>query len=747
VQLNPEQQAAVDHRGAPLLVLAGAGTGKTRVITHRVAALLAEGVPAWRILAVTFTNKAAAEMRERIHKLCADVPEVERLWVGTFHSIAARILRRYGTAVGLSRNFVIYDTDDQLRVMRRALKELNFDERQVAPRAVLNHLDRAKNRGLPISRLERLGIEEPALSFSKRGGQRYQQLVRAADAADFGDLLVLAVELLEQAGQGAPGAQLADLDPVLGLKRRFLHVVVDEYQDTNPVQARMVELLAERAELVVVGDDDQAIYGWRGADVSQILGYPEAHPGCRLIRLEQNYRSTGHILRCADAIIRRNAGRLGKSLWSELGDGARVQVRQLPDEHAEARFVVDQILDALNEDVPPHEIAVFYRTHAQSRVIEEALTGSAIRYAVYGGLSFFERREIRDLIAYLRLLTNPASDVDFERIVNVPPRKIGDTTVGGLKAHAAAHGLALLACLSELDKTGLPAAACRRLTGFAALMQQLAAAHAEGLPLGELASLVLTLTGYREMLAAEDTEEATERLENLQEFVGALAEFSAEYPDQTLADYLEQVSLASDSDRKTDQARSVRLMTIHSAKGLEFTRVMLTGMEEGVFPHMRSLQDPTQMEEERRLAYVAVTRAKRGLFVTWTARRTLYGQTSVGDASRFVRELPAESVNRGRTTTPAVRQEPTWNSDIVYDADVPPPPGEADRASSQPLRRRRPAQDDDDTPLFIGMAFRHAKFGPGELIAWDGVGADLKLHLRFADSATRVILARFCEPL
>jgi DNA helicase-2/ATP-dependent DNA helicase PcrA len=749
VQLNPEQQAAVDHRGTPLLVLAGAGTGKTRVITHRVAALLAEGVPAWRILAVTFTNKAAAEMRERIHQLCSEVPEVERLWVGTFHSIAARILRRHGTAVGLSKNFAIYDTDDQMKVMRNALKALNIDSERISPRAVLTHLDRAKNRGLPISRLEQLGLEEPIGSLSKRAGLRYEQMVRAADAADFGDLLVLAVELLANAGQAAPGSQLADLDPALGLKRRFWHVVVDEYQDTNPVQARLVELLSERAQLVVVGDDDQAIYGWRGADVSQILGFPDAHPGCRMIRLEQNYRSTGHILRCADAIIRRNAGRLGKSLWSELGDGARVQVRQLPDEPSEARFVVDQILDALAEDIPAHEVAVFYRTHAQSRVIEEALTGSAIRYAVYGGLSFFERREIKDLLGYLRLLTNPASDVDFERIVNVPPRKIGDTTVGALKAHAAANNISLLATLAELDKTGLSTAATRRLVGFASLMQQLAEAHAAGTPLGELASLVLTLTGYREMLAAEDTEEATERLENLQEFVGALGEFSAEYPDQTLSDYLEQVSLtgAGDTDRKADQARSVRLMTIHSAKGLEFTRVILTGMEEGVFPHNRSLQDPKQMEEERRLAYVAVTRAKRQLVVTWCARRSLYGQTSVGDASRFVRDMPPESTGRGRSAPPP-RQETSWNSDIVYDADSEPMPARSQRGgASQPVRRRRPAAEDEGGSLFIGMAFRHAKFGPGELIAWDGAGADLKLHLRFPDSATRVILARFCEPM
>ncbi|MBL9107537.1 MAG: UvrD-helicase domain-containing protein [Myxococcales bacterium] len=744
MQLNREQQAAVDHRGTPLLVLAGAGTGKTRVITHRVAALLAEGVPAWRILAVTFTNKAAAEMRERILRLCADVPEVERMWVGTFHSIAARILRRHGTAVGLSRSFTIYDTEDQMKVMRRALKDLDIDSDQASPRAILTHLDRAKNRGLPISRLEKLGIDEPILSYSKRAGQRYEKLVRDADAADFGDLLTLTVELLERAGQAAPGSQLADLDPALGLKKRFWHVVVDEYQDTNPVQARMVELLSEKAELVVVGDDDQSIYGWRGADVSQILGFPDAHAGCRLIRLEQNYRSTGHILRCADAVIRKNAGRLGKTLWSDLGDGARVQIRQLRDERAEAGFVVQQIFDGLNEDIPAHEIAVFYRTHAQSRALEEALSHNAVRYSVYGGPSFYSRREIKDLLAYLRLLINPASDEDFMRIVNVPSRKIGDTTVTRLREFAAGKGMALLPSLALLDTPGvtseLGAAACKRLAGFRELMAGFAASHAAGRPLGALAEEILASIHYIEVLKTEETEEAEERVDSLEELVGALHRFGETHPGQGLAEFLEQVSLATDADRNSEHVQGVRLMTIHSAKGLEFTRVILTGMEENVFPHVRSIHDATQMEEERRLAYVAVTRAKRDLIITWTEERFLNNQRNVSSLSRFVRDLPAESVDRGRTARQASRAS-SWNSDIVYDGD---------EAPAAPVRRRPAAAASSSSAgpgVFVGMAVRHAQFGTAEVVGWDGAGSTLKLYLRFADSATRVILARFCEPL
>ena len=764
MKLNPVQQAAVEHRGAPLLVLAGAGTGKTRVITHRVAALLDEGVPAWRILAVTFTNKAAAEMRARIEALCgAAHPDVSQLWVGTFHSICARILRRNGEPVGLSRNFAIYDTDDQMRLMKRVFKELNRDEERLTPRAVLGYLDQLKNRGLTIDDLPQIGLEGFMLKIVGQLARRYEELLRAADAADFGDLLVLAVKLLEQAGsqQPRPGAQLMDVDPVVGLRRRFLHVVVDEYQDTNPVQARLVELLAGRAELCVVGDDDQAIYGWRGADVTQILGFPDRNPGCELIRLEQNYRSTGHILRCADAIIRRNEGRLGKTLWSDLGDGEKVFVKECQDERDEAAQVVDQIYDALNEDVPPEEIAVFYRTHAQSRVIEQALADRGLRYAIYGGLGFFERKEIKDVLAYMRLLLNPASDLDFARVVNEPARGIGDTTVGRLTALAGEKGIPLLQVAREPEGAGVSGAAAKRLAGFVAMIARLAARLREGLPLGALVEEVLEETGYRAALESEDSEEAQARLENLAEFVQALTEFSEEHPDQTLADYLEGVSLiaGADGSGRGGDAKAVRLMTIHSAKGLEFEKVILTGMEEKVFPHSRVIQceeearaegrglrpaERSQLEEERRLAYVAVTRAKRQLVITWARRRRLYNQEFVGSPSRFIRELPPDAV-RGRVPGAPIRREapppapprPSWNSDIVYD-----------EGHAAPAPRRRPVAAESDGPaLFVGMAVRHRQYGEGQLLGWDGAGPNLKLHLRFASIGTKTILARFCEPL
>ncbi|MDC0675641.1 ATP-dependent helicase [Nannocystis radixulma] len=779
MQLNPAQQAAVDHRGSPLLVLAGAGTGKTRVITHRVAALMDEGVPPWRILAVTFTNKAAAEMRARMEKMCEGKVDVSQLWVGTFHSISARILRRHGESVGLSRNFAIYDTDDQTRLMKRVFKEMNRDDEQIKPRAILGHLDQLKNRGLTIDQVDQLGLEGFMTRLVALLGRRYQELLRAADASDFGDLLVLAVKLLEKAGteQPRPGAQLVDVDPVVGLKRRFLHVVVDEYQDTNPVQARLVELLSQRAQLCVVGDDDQAIYGWRGADVSQILGFPDRQPGCELIRLEQNYRSTGHILHCADAIIRRNEGRLGKTLWSELGDGALVVLRACEDEREEARFVVNEILDALNEDIPPEEIAVFYRTHAQSRVIEQQLTDNGMRYAIFGGLGFFERKEIKDALAYLRLLQNPASDLDFTRIVNEPARGIGDTTVGRLTALAANRNVALLEVARNPEEAGVSGAAAKRLALFVAMIDELTARLHAGTPLGQLAAEVLERTGYRDALVQEGSEESEARVENLDEFVGALTEFAQDNPEQTLADYLEQVSLVSDADGGgRGEVRAVRLMTIHSAKGLEFEKVILTGMEEKVFPHSRSIageeaareegrrlrpEERAQLEEERRLAYVAVTRAKRQLVVTYARRRRLYNQEFIGTPSRFVRDLPPDSV-RGRVPgvvrreAPAVpaqlqamlssppprpaapARERSWNSDIVYDEGV---------AARPAARTRAPIASDDAPSLYKGMQVRHRQYGEGTLVGWDGTGSNLKLAINFPGVGVKTILARFCEPL
>ncbi len=730
--LNPEQQRAVVHRGGPVLVLAGAGTGKTRVITHRVAALLEEGIAPWQILAVTFTNKAAAEMRERIGRLCED--ELRGLWVGTFHSICARILRQHGETLGLSRNFGIYDASDQRTLMTRVLKDQRVSDKLFTPMGVLSHIDKAKNQGLGHAGLEQMGVFEPQLSIVRAAWQEYERRLRAADAADFGDLLVLAVELLRKAG-GEGRGQLGDLDPVVRLRRRFSHVVVDEYQDTNPVQASLVDLLSGQAQLCVVGDDDQAIYGWRGADVAQILSFPERHTGCEVIRLEQNYRSTTHILTCADAIIRRNSGRLGKTLWSDLGPGARVRLVAHEDERAEARRVAGEIANVIAEGEPPDEIAVFYRTHAQSRALEEALRREGVHYRIVGGTRFFDRMEVKDLIAYLRVLVTRSSDLDLLRIINRPGRGIGNKTVEKLAAWAHANGTSLWDALEHAQEAGLGTAARRRVAAVAELMNGLAA-DTQGLRLDEIAEEVLERSGYREALAANDDIESVGRLENLQEFSGALAEFAIEEPESSLAEYLELVSLATNEDEAATEG--ITLMTVHSAKGLEFDFVYVTGMEERVFPHARSLDDPVAMEEERRLAYVAVTRARRHLTMSYTARRFLYGSTQVNQPSRFVGELPLEAIEEfgaARRRPRASREEfaevapaaPDWDDDIELDQEY--------------------VAESEGVSLYVGMPVRHRKFGVGDLVGWNGVGDNLKLVLRFPQHGQKTILARFCEPV
>ena len=873
MSLNPAQQAAVDHRGGPLLVLAGAGTGKTRVLTHRVASLLDDGVPAWRILAVTFTNKAAAEMRERIEAIAGDIHDVRGLWVGTFHSICARILRRWGRPVGLSPNFVIYDSADQMAVMKRAFADLNISaskDSSVTPKSVLGHLDTLKNRGHGIERLDDLRIDEPMRTLTYNAMQRYERLVRAGDAADFGDLLILAVKLLRKANMAAPsrprpaatqprgqpqgqsqgqprgqrggtrlvarrakpkpppaepepqtslplstfaeglagmidfsappaaaptpasgspaaggtpteeappgaeasaaaqaGGQLAafaaaaadDLEAVARLRRRFAHILVDEFQDTNPVQAELVDLLATFAELCVVGDDDQSIYGWRGADVSQILNFPDHHSECEVIALEQNYRSTTRILDGANAIISRNHSRFGKQLRSELGEGEPIRVLTTLDEVDEARTIAGLIAEDIQAGADPAEIAVFYRTHALSRALEEALIRRQVQYTIYGGLRFFDRKEIKDLLAYLRLMVNPGSDVDLLRVINVPSRKIGKTTIDRLVARATAKGVSVYEVLTpeEAAAAGLGSTAARRVVGFRQLLDGLREAT-EGKGLGEIADSILMVTGYREPLAREETDEARDRLENLQEFVGELTIFSEEQPDQTLADYLEQVALMSAVDGEDDGLSSITLMTVHSAKGLEFTHVYLTGMEERVFPHARVIDDPEEMEGERRLAYVAVTRAKRRLMITWARGRRLYGQTQEGVLSRFVRELPAPatatlSTPKARISAPAPmaeswspsfsrrpvakKPEASWDSDIVYDDAALAAEAYADAA---------PPDTGEGVPLYVGMKVRHRKFGVADVVGWSGNGDDLKLSLRFPKHGIKTIMARFCEP-
>lgn len=730
-------------------MLAGAGTGKTRVITHRVASLLEEGVPAWRILAVTFTNRAAREMRERIAALCPDEAQVREMWVGTFHSICVRILRRHGDVLGLTPRFTIYDTGDQSSVMARVLKDLNVSDRLYSPRGVLGHIDRAKNLGLGPDELDPLDLVEPVRSVVAKAYALYQERLRASDAVDFGDLLLHTVNLLRRAERPKEG-QLADLDPMLHLARRFQHIVVDEFQDTNPVQAELVDRLATRAELCVVGDDDQSIYGWRGADVAQILRFADRHPGTQTIRLEQNYRSTMNILRCADAVIGKNRGRLGKTLWSELGDGDPVRVMMLGTERDEGRFIAQRVRSAIDEGAEAEDIAIFYRTHAQSRVIEDEVRRAGLFCRLVGGVAFYERQEIKDVLSYLTVLDNPRSDAHLLRILNRPARGIGATSQAKVVELAAARGCSVWEVLERVDEVGLGRSAARKIEAFVALLRELQE-EATRTRLDDLVLRIVEATGYRERLALEDSEESAARLENLQELFGNVAEFVQEVPEGTIAEYLELVSLVGGEHREGDSGRAVTLMTIHSAKGLEFEHVYLTGMEERVFPHARVLDDPTQMEEERRLAYVALTRAKRHLVLTMTARRRLYGQLQVGQPSRFVLDLPAECIARIDTQrptaparpVPAARPRSEWQDDIVYDASVDVPDVVPDLADHDVA----PPPEGDAVPLYVGMLVRHKLYGTAEVLGWSGSGERLKLQLRLPTREVKTIMARFVEPL
>ncbi len=738
VSLNEAQQRAVRHRGGPLLVLAGAGTGKTRVITHRVAALLDEGVPPWRILAVTFTNKAAGEMRARIGDLCG--PEMARagMWVGTFHAICARVIRRHGHLVGLGPNFAIYDTADQKAAMKRVLKAQNVSDRAYRPVGILAQIDYAKNRGAGPEDLEELGVEEPLLSVVKRAWAGYERMLRAADAADFGDLLVLTVRLLKLART----SQDPLAEDAAALFTRFQHVVVDEFQDTNPVQGEIVGLLSQNAELCVVGDDDQSIYGWRGADVAQILRFPDRHPGCETIRLEQNYRSTTHILDCAEAVISRNQDRLGKSLWSDLGEGSKVVVSRLDDERSEAQWISSQVAQRVADGESPHEFAIFYRTHAQSRALEEALRAAGVHYRIVGGTRFFDRAEVKDVIAYLRILVTPHSDLDLIRVINRPARRIGAKTVDTLLGYAASQQISLFEALKHAQSAGLKKAAASRVTAVAELLASLRE-EVRDVAIDEQARLVVERTGYLEALANEDTIDADARLENIQEFIGSMGEFLEQSPEASLAEYLEMVSLST-SEAQQDARECITMMTVHSSKGLEFDHVFMSGMEDRIFPHVRAIDDRDEMEEERRLAYVAITRARRRLAISFTNRRFLYGDHQVNPPSRFIGNLPRTAIHelgrssRRSTTLRAKPQvESTWDDDIVLDPDV-------------DLSEEHDEADYDDrpaVPLYVGMQIRHAKFGIGDLVGWSGSGDSMRLNIRFADRGMKTILARFCEPL
>ena len=624
--LNPQQRKAAETLEGPVLILAGAGSGKTRALTYRVANLIDSGVSPHSILAITFTNKAAKEMRARISALVGE--QGEGVWVSTFHAFCAKVLRRDIDKLGYTRSFTIYDDDDQGSVIKELLKQSNVDEKAVTVREVKGKISDAKNRLLSpddwfASSAKDFHCQQIHDLFCE-----YEKRLRAANALDFDDLLMRTLELF------------ADHPPVLeSYRARFQYVHVDEYQDTNLAQYQLVKLLtAKSRNLCVVGDDDQSIYGWRGADIRNILDFEKDFPDATVIKLEQNYRSTANILDAANQVIAHNEGRKEKALWTEAPEGDPIKLFCAGDEREESAWICDRMQQLVLSGVSYGDMAVLYRTNAQSRVLEEMLMRAGIPYRIYGGLRFYDRKEIKDVVAYLRCIVNPSDDVSLRRIINQPKRSIGESTIQELVRYAQEHDMPLYSALVDVPET-LSARPRKCVREFGELMNELVLSR-EDMSVADFVKHLIQKTGLLSQYEKEDNDESRARVENIQEFLGAVSEYEAGAESPSLDDYLENVALISDLDQAAEDARYVTLMTVHSAKGLEFPTVFLAGLEEGIFPSGRSLQDDKRLEEERRLCYVAITRAMRRLYISYAAQRMLYNQLNYNAPSRFLGEIP-----------------------------------------------------------------------------------------------------------
>jgi DNA helicase-2/ATP-dependent DNA helicase PcrA len=705
--LNPEQRAAVMAVEGPVLVLAGAGSGKTRVITHRIAHLVLDrGVPSDRILAVTFTNKAAAEMKARAQALLAGRPL--RTWMSTFHSFCVRLLRREAAAAGLDPGFLIYDETDQLAAVRDVMRALDLSEKLHPPRRLLSRISAEKNSG-------RRGGDDDGQSAGVSGlvRERYEAVLRAARALDFDDLLLRAALLLEE------NAAVRE-----SWRRRFPYLLVDEYQDTNRAQYDLVRLLSGPAgNLTVVGDEDQSIYSWRGADISNILDFERDFPGARVFRLEENYRSSQRILDTASSLVARNVRRKGKALRAVRAGGEAVRLHEAADEFEEALWVIERVAALRGRG----RAAVLFRMNAQSRLFEEQLLRLRLPYLVLGGVGFYERKEVKDLLAYLRLALNPRDAVAFHRVVNVPPRGIGSRTVEQIDRVAALRGESPWEALVQLvDEAAVPARALSPLRQFRETLETLGTeAVAQGVE--RLLQRTLEATGYAAALAREDTQESQERLENLAELLAAAADYEAREEGASLAGFLDRAALLSETDRLRDDV-PVLLMTLHAAKGLEFESVFLVGLEEGLVPHSRSLTGDDALEEERRLCYVGMTRAMERLHLSWARSRQVFGQRRVSAPSRFLEEIPLEAVERSGSGLPLAVRSAGWSS-------------RSPAVPSSPRPTPSAAAGEDE--MRAGARVRHPLFGVGTVLRREGTGDALKLTVSFPGVGAKKLVARF----
>jgi len=744
--LNERQREAVTNCEGPLLVLAGAGSGKTRALVSRAAWLLQEkGIFPGQLLAITFTNKAAREMQERLERLTGLA--VANMWVGTFHGICLRILHREYKALSFDSGFVIYDDNDQQTLLKNIIKSKGLSDKEYAPRAISAEISKAKNM-LLTPELYSEDISTEWENVASNIYFEYQRRLKAANAMDFDDLIMWTVKLFEQ-----------DKEILRKYQERFRYILVDEYQDTNYAQYQLIKLLAAgHHNVCAVGDPDQSIYSWRGADIGNILNFEKDYPEAGVIRLEQNYRSTGHILNAANGVIVHNQNRKPKELWTEAPDGEKVRYHELYDDRAEAMFIVNTIAELHGRDNRSYkDFAVIYRTHTQARVIEDAFIKYNLPYRIYGGLRFYERKEIKDTLAYLRVLVNPADDASLMRIINEPKRSIGNASVEKLQAYANEHFMCLYDTLTEDEAVGqLPAAARKGIAGFVALMEKLKAAMDE-MPLGELMEELWIGINYREHLEKTEGPQAETKLENLRELKAAAVDFiassaaaiesliqlgaeEADIEDRkpTLSNFLAQVSLATDLDGYNEEDGAVTLLTMHATKGLEFPVVFMAGLEEKLFPHSRSYLDENEMEEERRLCYVAMTRAEELLFMSSAHRRNVFGSYTELPPSRFIGEVPLEHIE-------------------VHTLDLPKANERTEFGTTRRFEERRPmnlftGRGGDtvkkpaaaDKPLIgVGDKVQHGKFGVGIVVSVSGSGEDAKLSIAFAGQGVKEFIQKY----
>lgn len=739
--LNEPQREAVYYTEGPLLILAGAGSGKTRVLTHRIAYLIEEkGVNPWNILAITFTNKAAGEMRERVDRLVGFGSE--SIWVSTFHSMCVRILRRHISLLGYDTNFTIYDADDQKTLMKDVCKLLQIDTKIYKERALLAAVSHAKN--------ELVTPEEFRLNaggdFSQRKiaevYEEYEKQLKANNALDFDDLLIKTVQLFQ-----------TQADVLEYYQERFRYIMVDEYQDTNTVQFELVRLLASKyRNLCVVGDDDQSIYKFRGANIKNILNFEQYFEDAKVIKLEQNYRSTSNILNAANAVIRNNAGRKDKTLWTDNGDGEKIQFRQFDSAYDEAEYIVDDIRKRVREkEYSYHDNVILYRTNAQSRMFEEKFVTANIPYKIVGGINFYARREIKDLLAYLKTVDNGKDDLAVHRIVNVPKRGIGLTSINRVQDYAAAYNIGFYDALRAVDLIPNIGRGASKLESFVALIEHFKT-DAEDMSISDLLKEIIEETGYIESLQAEDMVEAETRIENIDELLSKVAAYEEDCEDRnepaSLSGFLEEVALVADIDSLDEDTDYVVLMTLHSAKGLEFPNVYLAGMEDGLFPSYMTItaDDPEEVEEERRLCYVGITRAEKELTLTCARRRMIRGETQYNKMSRFLKEIPMELLSTGAVFTkdkeePEVKVSAYMQAKQAFKAK--PFGGSAPYSQSPAKSFGKPSGKGLDYKT--GDRVRHIKFGEGTVTAIIEGGRDYEVTVAFDTAGTKKMFAAFAK--